>query len=84
MTDTHIFDKISEPFTPDQVAALDRYQHTGEFHPFTCPNRNDGKHRQNLIDLGGLVPTTRGWICQYCDYVQAWAHAWMALPTDQS
>lgn len=65
------------PFTPDQVAALDKYQREGRFHPFTCENRNDGKHRPNDIDLGGLIPTVRGWICQYCDYTQDWAHGFM-------
>lgn len=26
-------------------------------HPYTCPNRNDGRHFENGGDLGVLVPT---------------------------
>lgn len=67
-------------FTPDQVVALEQYQRgegrwsTYRMHPFTCPNRGDGKHRPNAVDLGALVPTIRGWICPYCDYIQVTAH----------
>ena len=46
-------------------------------HPFTCPNRGDGKHFDNGIDKGALIPTVRGWICQCCDYTQDWAHDFM-------
>lgn len=60
-------------FTPDEVAALDAYQHAGVMHEFTCANRGDGDHR----DEGVLVPTVRGWICPYCDYTQDWAHDFM-------
>lgn len=75
-------------FTPDEVAAMDAYQRgTGKWaepfarmHPFTCANRGDGKHRDNGIDLGGLIPTVRGWICQFCDYKQDWAHGFMKAP----
>lgn len=64
-------------FTPEQVKKLDAYQKAGEFHPFTCPNRGDGNHFENGIDLGGLIPTVRGWICQSCEYTQDWAHGFM-------
>lgn len=64
-------------FSADEVKHLDDYQRSGRFHPFTCANRGDGNHRENAIDLGGLIPTTRGWICQYCDYTQDWAHDFM-------
>lgn len=57
-------------FTPDEVQSLTLWQSTGEVHPFTCINRDDGNHR----DDGHLIPTVRGWICQYCGYTQDWAH----------
>lgn len=73
------------PFTPDQVQALERQQQNRTLHPFTCPNRSDGNHRENDIDLGALVPTVRGWICQYCDYTQGWAREFIAgsVPGEQ-
>ncbi|WP_028164139.1 hypothetical protein [Bradyrhizobium elkanii] len=64
-------------FTPDEVVNLDFYQRHGNFHPFTCPNRNDGNHRIVGGDLGALFPTVRGWICPFCDYTQQWAHGFM-------
>jgi hypothetical protein len=63
-------------FTPDEVAALDCFQEI-RFHPFTCPNRQDGNHRAAPRDLGILVPTVRGWICPFCDYTQDWAYDFM-------
>lgn len=70
-------------FSPDEVLALDRHQR-GEgavrLHPFTCPNRSDGNHRENSVDLGALVPTVHGWVCPYCDYTQDWAHGFMKRP----
>jgi hypothetical protein len=77
-----------EVFTPGEVANLHRHQF-GPFdsplspegfhrmHPFTCPNRGDGKHFDNGPDVGALIPTVRGWICQCCDYTQGWAHNFM-------
>lgn len=79
---------MSGVFSPEEVVALNDYQR-GEgkwaepfarMHPFTCPNRGDGNHRENGIDLGGLVPTVRGWVCQFCDYQQDWAHGFMSKP----
>lgn len=69
---------FEKKFTADEVLALDKYQRKGEMHPYTCPNRGDGDHRENAVDLGALVPTVRGWICPYCDYTQNWAHEWSA------
>lgn len=57
-------------WTPDQVVQMNRHQREGKFHPYTCANRGDGNHRGEGI----LVPTVRGWVCQYCDYTQTWAH----------
>jgi hypothetical protein len=75
-------------FTPDEVVNLARRQ-TGDglgpfqrTHPFTCPNRGDGAHRDVFGDLGALVPTVRGWICPFCDYGQTWAHPFMKEPAD--
>lgn len=74
---------IKEPFSADQVAALNAYQARAGSHPFTCANRGDGNHRDHPVgrnDRGTLVATTRGWICPFCDYVQDWAHEFMARP----
>jgi hypothetical protein len=70
---------LRAPFSPDQVAALNDYQQAGWMHPFTCPNRGDGKHR-TTTDLGILVATEAGWTCPDCDYTQGWAHSFMADP----
>lgn len=77
-------------FTDEEVAALWRWQFgpwgdpfdphatlRPRMHPFTCPNRGDGKHLEVGGDLGILVPTRRGWICLCCDYRQLWAHDFM-------
>jgi hypothetical protein len=62
----------------DQILRLNEWQTAGQFHPFTCPNRGDGKHRIFNGDLGALVATRAGWICPWCDYTQSWAHGFMA------
>lgn len=62
----------------DEIDRLNRSQTKGEFHPFTCPNRSDGEHREFNGDKGALVATRRGWICPWCDYTQGWAHGFMA------
>ncbi|OBQ84693.1 MULTISPECIES: hypothetical protein [unclassified Mesorhizobium] len=61
-------------FTADQVENLAHNQTCGHLHPFTCPNRGDGEHREAYGDTGALVATVRGWICPFCDYTQDWAH----------
>jgi hypothetical protein len=63
---------IKAPWTYEQVEALQLYQDSGIFHPFTCGNRDD--HPVVHGDKGILIPTVRGWICQFCDYTQDWAH----------
>ena len=55
----------------DVIDALNRYQQDGRFHPYTCPNRGDGKHRMTR-DLGMLEATSRGWVCPDCPYTQDW------------
>lgn len=67
--------RVTAPFTPEQVVHLDAWQHGAGFHPFTCPNRAD--HPILHGDKGILTPTVRGWICQFCDYTQDWAHDFM-------
>jgi hypothetical protein len=68
-------EQIETPWTPDQVKGLNDYQFNGYFHPYTCENRGDGKHRTLGRDLGTLIATTEGWVCPYCSYEQNWAHA---------
>lgn len=67
---------VTSPFTAEQVVNLDAYQHACLAHPFTCGQRDD--HPFHNGDQGILIPTVRGWICQFCDYTQDWAHAQMA------
>lgn len=62
-------EKIYPPWTAEQVAGLNAFQHQGGMHPFTCGN--DSRHRV-------LVATHDGWECLDCDYRQTWAHAFMA------
>lgn len=70
---------VTAPFTDEQVDALNYYQRSGIFHPFTCPHRSEPGHDpNNPIDLGALVATPDGWVCEGCDYTQNWAHAEMA------
>jgi hypothetical protein len=62
---------LKTPWTEQQVAALNEYQRSGRFHPFTCGH--DSTH-------DALVATPEGWVCPDCDYRQDWAHAFMADP----
>ena len=77
----------SEPgFAPPEVARLHQWQfgpwanpftqlpHGApvQMHPFTCPD--NAAHAVASGKDPVLVPTVRGWICQYCDYTQDWAH----------
>jgi hypothetical protein len=62
-------DQVAAPFTDEQVAHLNEFQHAGFVHPFTC-----GK-------CSAILTATRdGWICpaEGCDYTQDWAHDFMA------
>lgn len=61
--------QIRAPFTPEQVRALNHWQHARHVHPFTCGN--DSGHRV-------LLATEQGWACEDCDYRQDWAHGFMA------
>lgn len=70
MTDTHI---IEAPWSVDQVLKLNEFQDCPWVHPFTCINRDDGKHEEDAV----LVATLGGWICPYCKHTQNWAHDFM-------
>ncbi len=85
--------KIQAPFSPNQVQILNERQcHVDggvPFHPFTCPNRDEGvtydadtpDYSQSTHGTGGdrgvLIATEQGWVCPHCDYRQDWAHAAM-------
>lgn len=71
-------EKVTAPFTAEQVTVLNQYQHSGFFHPFTC-----GRCRDTLgceKDERLLVATLAGWVCPTCDNTQDWCHAFMADP----
>lgn len=61
------------PFTDEQVAKLNEWQHCGKVHPFTCPGGKPdcAGHRE-------LIATKDGWVCHCGDYRQDWAHDFMA------
>lgn len=64
---------IEAPFTPEQVRALNAYQHSQRHHPFTCINRHDSEAERIL------VADSDGWHCPTCDYRQTWAHPSMVI-----
>jgi hypothetical protein len=68
-----VTDRITAPWTTEQVAALNRFQREGRLHPFTCGNEHPGHH-------GTLIASGKGWYCPVtgCDYEQNWAHDFMA------
>lgn len=69
-------DQIRAPWTPEQVAALNRFQREGGMHPFTCGYEHPA--HPNPI----LQATKNGWRCYVtgCDWEQEWAHRFMADP----
>lgn len=77
-------DRLITPWTPEQVEALNSFQRSGLFHPFTCGGeRGDEAHRRYAAvhrdpDDGLLVATADGWHCPVCGYRQAWAYPGMA------
>jgi hypothetical protein len=70
---------ILAPWTPEQVAALQRWQAGGGFHPFTCCGHDDCTRPQELNE-GILIPTTTGWYCPCGKYTQNWCHDFMLDP----
>ena len=71
MRDGKVLDRIDAPWTMAQVVSLNRFQHFGYMHPFTC-----GQEECRAL----LVATTEGWLCPViaCGYKQNWAWAFMA------
>jgi len=66
---------ITAPFTEDQVRILNKFQHSGFFHPFTCGD--EACPRNSAVDDGILVATEKGWECKCGNYTQDWAHSFM-------
>lgn len=63
-----ISDKVSAPWTDEQLARLQQYQETSCVHPFTCPCSGESV----------LIPEKDGWICpRGCGRKQTWAHTFM-------
>lgn len=69
--------KITAPWTGEQVNALNAYQTSGAMHPFTCGNRPHEGDAEAVLQA-----TSDGWVCTTatCGYTQDWAHAFMADP----
>jgi hypothetical protein len=74
--------QIKVPFSDDQVAKLNEYQHDRFFHPFTCGGGNVENdpdcERQNNKGEGILIATNEGWVCPCGKYKQNWAHTFMS------
>ena len=65
-------DHVEPPWTSDQVASLNAYQHCDRMHPFTGDR---GPNGEETI----LIATSEGWIeHEGGPIVQTWAHAFMA------
>jgi hypothetical protein len=82
-------DKISAPFTLEQVESLNKFQYNRRYHPFTCGNdRSDKAHKgyataHDFPDNGLLVATQEGWVCPVCRYTQSWAWEFMTDGTHE-
>lgn len=79
--------RIDAPWTPEQAAALNRWQRDDRVHSFTCGgDRADNAHVAYSIahggDYGQLVATPNGWFCPVCSYRQTWAHDFMMILPD--
>lgn len=70
--------QLTAPWTPEQVAALNRYQERSDFHPFTCDDTN--RHHPQVRWV--LVAREDGWHCpaEGCGYTQDWAYPFMLQP----
>jgi hypothetical protein len=67
--------KKEAPWTDGQVKALNEWQTSSAFHPFTCPG--DFAHCKNQREL---IATRQGWVCACGQYKQTWAHDFMLKP----
>lgn len=82
-------DRLSRPFTKEQVKALNEFQNNEWHHPFTCGgDRMDAAHRSYQAihggDFGQLVATEHGWVCPVCGYTQSFAYGFMTIPRNES
>ena len=75
--------QIKAPFTPEQVKALNEFQESGMFHPFTCGSAErcveTVKVGKDEFEVSTTLKATKdGWICPNCSYTQDWAWDFMA------
>lgn len=61
--------QVWQPWSREQVKALNRQQADERYHPYTCPG-----DKPDCADRRLLVATTHGWVCQCGEYSQDWAH----------
>lgn len=61
-----VMNKITAPFTPEQVKNLRAWQESDYVHPFTCCN-----HQTMTVEMDGFH-------CPKCGTVQTWCHDFMA------
>lgn len=75
-------EKITAPFTEEQVKRLNEFQESG-MHEFTCcsPPHIAECTRKTKESEGILTATTEGWICPCKKYAQDWAPPFMAEKT---
>ena len=66
-------ERITAPFTTQQIEMLNAFQNLEIVHPFTCGLR------ENHISNDILIATPLGWICpeNTCFYTQNWAWEFM-------
>jgi hypothetical protein len=78
--------KIKAPFTAEQVEALNKYQRSGAFHPYTCIGKPRiinklqpamERTRELCPNDGLLIATEAGWVCPCGKCTQDWAHEFM-------
>lgn len=73
------------PKTGAEIAGLQLSQQNQQFHPLTCPKRNDDDHRTYAAmlaqpDHGILIATPFFWLCPVCLYQQAYRGLDFARP----
>lgn len=72
-------EKLTTPFSNEQVENLNKFQQSGMFHPFTCCSAGSAEkcERRNGLSEGVLIATPEGWVCPCGEYKQNWAHDFM-------
>ncbi len=73
-------EKINKPFSDEQVSNINKFQHEGSFHPFTCCSAGSTEkcERRNGTGEGLLKATNDGFVCPCGEYKQDWCHDFMA------